>query len=323
LYPGFITGQRQQTGSGAMELPASLHDGSRLLIAPSLATAYLASLKAHGLEALSNGPRPDPPPVGGLSKEVTDAHYAHAFDGSAARAQLALLDPTGEVKTTAKTLQKFLTGGSLTFIDVPAGAGAAALAIICSIATLRADKSLPRLPLQINLIWGEISTPARDYAADLIGRVASSLEDQAITVNCILMPWDVLSELSNSELVEKLVVSKASTQQTLLLISNFNGFLEKENKKKAAYPQLAELLKYSSGKLNAAVWIEPNMNTAKKGLFPFILKGLAKLTGFASPQLAAHGSEECDHKFSTPYKPENTANVRLCVMPIDLIKAAS
>jgi hypothetical protein len=306
-----------------MELPASLHDGARLLIAPSLATAYLASLNAHGLEALSQEPRPDPPPVGGLTKEATDAHYAHAFDGSAARAQLALLDPTNEVKTTTQTLQRFLTAGSLTFIDVPAGAGAAALSIICSIATLRAEGKLPRLPLQINLIWGEISGPAREYATDLVERVRSTLEEQAITLTCIISPWDVLSELSNSDLVEKIILSKTATQQTLLLISNFNGFLEKENKKKAAYPQLAELLKYSSGKLNAAVWIEPNMNTAKKGLFPFIMKGLAKLTSFASPQIALSGNEECNYKFSIPAKPSNTANVRLCVMPIDLIKAVS
>ncbi|MDQ1157425.1 hypothetical protein QE385_001752 [Sphingomonas sp. SORGH_AS 950] len=304
-----------------MKLPASLHDGTRLLIAPSLAAAYLASLNAHGLEGLSKEPRPDPAPVGGLTKEATDAHYAHAFDGSAARAQLALLDPTGEVKTTAQTLKRFLTAGTLTFIDVPAGAGAAALAIICSIATLREEHRLPRLPLHIHLIWGEISVPARAYAVDLIERIRPALEEQAITLDCFVSSWDVLSELSNSALVEKIVLSKAATQQTLLLISNFNGFLEKDGKKKAAYPQLAELLKYSSGKLNAAVWIEPNMNTAKKGLFPFIMKSLAKLTSFATPQVAASGNEECNYKFSTPAQPSNTANVRLCVMPIDLIKA--
>lgn len=305
-----------------MKLPASLHDGARLFIAPALATAYLASLDAHGLDALSKGPRPDPPPVGGLSKEATDAHFAHAFDGSAARAQLALLDPTNEVKTTAQTLQRFFTAGTLTFIDVPAGAGAAALAIICSIASLRLEGVMPRLPLQIHLLWGEISSPARAYAEDLIERVKPALEEQAIALSCTILPWDVLSELSNSELVERIILSKSSTMQTLLLISNFNGFLEKENKKKAAYPQLAELLKYSSGKLNAAVWIEPNMNTAKKGLFPFILNGLAKLKSFASPQIASAGNEECNYKFSVPATPANTANVRLCVMPIDLIKAS-
>lgn len=306
-----------------MELPVSLHDGSRLSIAPPLAGACLSSLDAHGLTKLSRGPRPDPPPVGGLTKEATDKHYAHAFDGSAARAQLALLDPTTEVKTTAQTLQKFFTAGTLTFIDVPAGAGAAALAIICSIVTLRAEGALPRLPLHINLILGEISEPARDYADDLLNRVLPELETQGITISKQILTWNVLSALSNSNLVESIILSKATTQQTLLLISNFNGFLEKEGKKKDAYPQLAELLKYSSGKLNAAVWIEPNMNTAKLGLFPFIMKGLAKLVGFASPRVGASGNETCNYKFSTPANPENTANVRLCVMPIDLIKAVS
>ena len=305
----------------SVHIPSSLDDGSRLSIAPALAAAYLQSLEANGLLALANGARPDPAPVGGLSKEATDLHYAHAFDGSAARAQLALLDPKSEVETTSTTLLQYLTGGDLTFIDVPAGAGAAALSLLCSVAELRRVGTLPRTPLKVNLLWGEISEPARNYADELMGRVETTLADQAIFVDWSVFSWDVLSEVSNAALVEKIVISKASSEQTLLLISNFNGFLEKENKKKAAYPQLAELLKYSSGSLNAAVWIEPNMNTAKLKLFPFILDKLAKLAGFAKAALGGAGNESTEYLFAIPMKPTSTANVRLCVMPIELTKA--
>lgn len=306
-----------------MEIPATLSDGSRLTLPQTLAQAYLDSLSANGLLATASGPRPKPAPVGGLTKEATDLHYAHAFDGSVARAQLALLDPKKEVATTATKLLKFFSGGALTFVDVPAGAGAAALSILCTIGELRRSGMVPREPLNVHLLWGEISDPARGYAEELISRVTDSLAAQAIFVTSDCFSWDVLSELSNAELVEKIVLSKSLRPQTVLLISNFNGFLEKENKKKAAYPQIAELIKYSSGKLNAAVWIEPDMNTAKLGLFPFILGKLAKLTDFAKAVISGSGNESTSYDFAIPINPANTATVRLCVMPMDLEKGAA
>jgi len=154
----------------------------------------------------------------------------------------------------------------------------------------------------------------------LIDGTIEALADQAIfaTYNCF--SWDVLSELSNSELIERIIISKQKNAQTLLIISNFNGFLEKESKKKEAYPQIAELFKYCSGKLNAAIWIEPNMNTAKLKLFPFIKEKIAKLIGFATMPVAGSGNESTNFKFFIPAKFPERANVRLCVMPIDLIK---
>lgn len=303
-----------------MQIPTSLAEDGKLHISPGLKAAYLSSLETAGLMAAAMGPRPDPAPVGGFSKEATDAHYAHAFDGSAARAQLALLDPLAEVPTTAAALRKIFAGGSVSFTDVPCGAGAAALAILCSIAELRSLQIMPRIPLHVHLLLGEISAPARSYAEELTKAVTTYLSEQAVFLTYECFSWDVLSESSNANLVEKIVLSKHKHLQTLLLISNFNGFLEKESKKKEAYPQIAELFKYASGKLNSAIWIEPNMKSAKFKLFPFILAKLAKLTSFAKPAVSGAGNETSNFKFFIPAKPSETANVRLCVMPIDLLK---
>jgi hypothetical protein len=307
-------------GALVVEIPNSLSDGESLQIAPLLASAYLESLKANGLHAMASAARPNPAPVGGLTKQATDEHFAHAFGGSAARAQLALLDPLGEVPTTADTLRQFLSGGSLCIADVPGGAGATALSLLCSIAELRARGVLPRQPLSVKLLWGEISSPALDYATDLISRVNVNLAEQAIFVEYECFKWDVLCELSNAELVEKIVVEKIKSSQVLIIISNFNGFLESGGKKDKAYPQLGELFKYGSGKLNAAIWIEPDMNAAKEKLFPFIMKKLLKLILFAKPTAVGSGHEITHYKFTIPIRPPNTANVRLCVMPIELVK---
>ncbi|MDP2131163.1 MAG: hypothetical protein U0975_15450 [Erythrobacter sp.] len=303
-----------------MEIPESLCDGESLHIAPLLASAYLESLQAHGLSEMASGLRPDPAPVGGLTREATDEHFAHAFDGSAARVQLALLDPLREVPAAAGKLRQFLSGGTLCLTDVPGGAGAGALSLLCSIAELRAQNVLPREPLNVKLLWGEISEPALSYAEDLLLRVIEQLAEQAIFVSYECFNWDVLSERSNAELVERIVIEKSKPSQVLILISNFNGFLERGGKKDAAFPQLKELFKYGSGKLNAAIWIEPDMKAAKLKLFPFIIDKLAKLVGFAKPSLDGGGNQTTHFKFFIPIRPPSTANVRLCVMPIELDK---
>ncbi|WP_343762040.1 hypothetical protein [Sphingomonas molluscorum] len=285
--------------------------------------AYLDSLKKHSLLETAAGARPDPAPVGGLSQEATDEHYAHQFDGSVARAQLALLDPKGEVATTSNTLLQFFSGGTLCFIDVPSGAGAAALAIISSIAELRAQGVLPRQPLYVELLQGEISAPARSYADELMHQVSRAAAEQAIFVKWSCFSWDVLCEVSNASLVEKIVLAKQNSLQTLLLISNFNGFLEQSKKKKEAQPQISELFKYSSGKMNAAVWIEPQMSAAKLGLFPFLMeKVLSKLPAFAKSVLGGSGNEETSFAFAPPMKMEKSVIVRLCVMPVELVKGS-
>ena len=147
------------------------------------------------------------------------------------------------------------------------------------------------------------------------------MSEQAIFVEADVFEWNVLSDVSNSNLVEKIILAKSSNPQTLLLISNFNAFLEKENKKKQANPQLMELFKYCSGSMNAAVWIEPNMNPARLGLFPWITKQLEKLVRFAKLPAGDQPNQSASSKFAVPIRPYDTVSVRLCVMPIDLIKS--
>jgi hypothetical protein len=285
-----------------------------------LIDAYLASLQAHGLLPLASQPRPDPPPVGGVSQQQTDEHYAHAFDGSVARTQLALLDPLGQVPETSATLIQFLSGGGVCLTDVPSGAGAAALSLLCTIAHLRSENILPRTPLRVQLLWGEISLPAQTYAQELISSLLAHLASEAIFVEYQLFSWDVLSAVSNANLVQKIILAQQNAPQTLLIISNFNGFLERSNKKKDAYPQLEELFKYCSGRMNAAIWIEPNMNAAKLSLFPYILDRIKKAAGFVKSAITGDGHQSCNYFFATAIDPSTTVAVRLCVMPLDLAR---
>jgi len=304
------------------DLPSSVWVSAQgiLKIPPPVCAAYTAVIQQSGLFEVATGSRPDPAPVGGISQELTDLHFAHAFDGSVARAQLALIDPHNEVPITSATLLRFLSGGTLCIADLPCGAGAASIAFMGSIAQLRREEYLPRVPLQVHIVGGEISAPARAYADQLITSIMPDLEEQAIFVTFELRDWNVLSPVSNSELIERIILSKATSLQTLVVVCNFNGFLERAGKKDEARPQLAELFRFCSGGTNAAVWIEPKMNAATGGLFPWLKKMFPRWSAFLKFLGSQDDDETSESKYELPLKAPSTAVARLAVLPIDLVK---
>lgn len=259
----------------------SFWDGEALSIPDRLGSAYAAVLDSHGFLDDAKGPRPKEPPVGGLTQEQTDIHFTHAFDGSVARVELVLINPRGQTSSSSELLFQFLSGGSLCLVDVPSGAGAGALALLASIAELRATNVLPRQPLDVRLLWGEISQPAMNYGLELLAELTPILEEQAIFVSVDSFSWNVLDEVSNTELVQKIVQAKVQFPQVLLLVCNFSGFLERQGKWKAAYPGLGLLVRFCSGDMNAGVWIEPDQKAVSKGLFSKFSKLLTNFLQFA------------------------------------------
>ena len=177
-----------------------------------------------------------------------------------------------------------------------------------------------------NEIVGSATAPAAQHPHNWRGnfnagpRLKPQWATQGIFVTHELTNWDVLSSVSNGELVEKIVVRKSQSPQTLVVVSNFSGFLVSTNKMKDAQPQLAELFKFASGLMNAAVWIEPATSAATKGLIPWLKSVLGKWSLFA--KLIGHHDADgtCECKFELPAKPGMTAMVRLCVLPIELVR---
>lgn len=292
-----------------------------------LAVAYKQIIARCGLLELATSPRDlDDPPVGGLTQKETDRHFAQAFGGSVARAELAMLDPKAISSATSNALLKRFSGNSLNLTDAPCGAGAAAFSFLSTIAELRACSVLPRVPLQVALIGAEPSAPARLYAERLLGELQPSLRQQAIFVEGEFIHWDVTDDLSNTDLIRRMMVNRSGCTNQLVVVANFNAFLEKEKKRKTAHPRLAELFRYASGDNSTAIWIEPKMNRAisEGGLFPW----LRSLLRSGWRRFARESSEDpndpiatCLAKFEVPLSPGKVARVSLAVMPIELIRA--
>ena len=75
--------------------------------------------------------------------------------------ELALIDPKQAATLSSNALIGSMAGNSLCLTDAPCGAGAAAFSLLSTIAELRAQGVLPRLPLKVLLVGAELSGPAR------------------------------------------------------------------------------------------------------------------------------------------------------------------
>src|ERR1019366_7254729 len=87
---------------------------SRILVLPQvLVRVYRDVLDERGLRPLAESRSPDDAPIGGISKELTDRHFAHAFSGSTGRAQLAMLDPRGDIAHISNAFVRLFSCGRL------------------------------------------------------------------------------------------------------------------------------------------------------------------------------------------------------------------
>jgi hypothetical protein len=296
-----------------------------LHISPALAQAYVTLIGRHELKELGRTRDQADPPVGGLTKERTDKYFAQAFDGAAARAQLALLDPKFELSSAPNTYLISLAGNKLSLTDAPCGSGAAALSFLSLMAELRSCNVLPRHPLDVLLLGAELSEPARSYAQEMLDELRAALEEQAIFVEAEFLSWDVTNQISNTNLIKRMAQATITHPKSLLVVANFNSFLVREKKRVEAMPQLNELFRYASGPHSVAIWIEPDMNraTGDGGLFSWLQNLLRGAWGlFARPHPeSAQPVLTTRTLYCRPLSLLNTARVNLAIMPIDLARS--
>jgi hypothetical protein len=241
--------------------------------------------------------------------------------------QLALLDPKQAANISSNALIASLAGSSVCITDAPCGAGAAAFALLSTVAELRAQRILPRLPLDVFMVGAELSEPARLYAAAMLQEIRPSLEAQAIFVQEEFVSWDVTDRLSNASLISCATIRAANVSQRLLVVANFNGFLERHGKRRDAEPQIADLFLHASGRNSVAIWIEPDMNraVAQGGLFQWLSDKVSTVWKRFAKQSHGLATGEtvstCSARFRLPLEPSRTARVGFAVMRIDLVRS--
>lgn len=259
---------------------------------------------------------------GGVSKVDTDRHLAWRYTGSCARVLLSILDPNQELSTIADTYASIFSGGKVFLIDIPSGSGAAAISVLSALYELRKHNVLPRHPLNIFVLSGEISDFARNYNDEQLSHLIPLLEEQAIWVKCESLYWDVTCRLSTADLTKKAILIGNDYPNKLLLLSNFSGFLEHNGKWKEAQQQIENIFLHSRDFNSYAIWLEPQRNTVPRflgrliKLFRNAFDGLFR-SDSSGTSTEGHAYASTQSKCQHPLK-EHVFDVRLSVIRFDL-----
>ena len=255
-------------------LPPSLwnDEDSILFLPPQLVASWEMLLDKNNLRerATKRAPRGF---TGGRNKNDTDDHLAWRFTGPAARVMLPILDPKEDLKEISNTFARIFSGNKVFIADLPCGSGATSMSILSVLCELRKQSLLPRMPLDVVIVGGDISEYALHYAKEALESLRKELAIQAITVEFDAVEWDVLDQFSNSKLVKHLTLASQHCSTKLLVLANFSDFLQGDSKWKEARTQFEELFRHSRGENSVAIWIEPQKNNVigESGFFPRLI----------------------------------------------------
>ncbi|MDH5217996.1 MAG: hypothetical protein OEX19_09890 [Gammaproteobacteria bacterium] len=243
------------------ELPSSLwnEEEDSLLLPPIAVSSWISLLETNSLYELAESKAPKGF-EGGVSEEDTNKHLAWRYNGSCGRILLSMLDPHNKLPSVSDAYAKIFSGNKVFLADLPSGSGAAVITILTTLAELRCKSCLPRIPLTVVVVAGEISESARKYVVSQIDSIRVNLEEQAIWVEYDVVDWDVCDPINSTDLIRKMTIKSNDCDSRMLVVSNFSGLLESNGKWKDAKPQLDEIFRHSRDDNSTAIWIEPQRN---------------------------------------------------------------
>lgn len=257
---------------------------------------------------------------GGMSKEDTDKHLAWRYNGSCARVLLSMLDPKHELSDISDAYASIFAGNKVFLSDLPSGSGAAVVSILCTLYELRSNDILPRHPLEISIVAGELSLTARDYLCEQLEILKDYLLEQAIWIDFEVLEWNALSKISTVDLIKKITIKSQHCSAKIMVLSNFTGFLESNGNWKNAKPQFDDLFLHSRDLLSTAIWIEPQRNN----VVPFFRRLITLLKSSFKTFISKKSTDEDSSWYAQsnimcrqPIK-EGSFRVHLTVMRFDL-----
>lgn len=302
-------------------LPDSLwcHKSENILLPNQLVDLWKGLLIENSLLDLAKEKAPEGF-EGGISKEDTDKHLAWRYNGSCARVILSLLDPKAKLSEVSDAYASIFAGNKVFVADLPSGSGAAIVSILCTLYELRKNNILPRHPLEVTILAGEISETARGYLLKQLEKLKGVIENQAIWIKFEIQEWNTLSKVSTVDLIRRMTLLSQDCHARMLLLTNFTGFLESSGNWKKAQPQFDDIFLHSRDSLSTAIWIEPQ----RKNVATFFAKAIKWLKGSFKHLIGAQAELEDTSWYSQteamckqPIK-EGSFPVRLTVMRFDL-----
>jgi hypothetical protein len=155
------------------------------------------------------------------------------------------------------------------------------LGLLATLAELRSQGNLPRLPLEVSILAGDVSAGARAIHESMLGRLRPSFEAEGVRMRWQHMAWDVTDPFSTTALMDEWFKFSPAAEEYLVFVSAFSGFAAKNA------DQVLQAVRDIAVRLHdrtfLIAWIEPMNNQSRKllpqlwaivaGLFRWSAKG--------------------------------------------------
>jgi hypothetical protein len=243
-------------------IPKSVWKDNKLYQPEILTTVYREKLEALDVlqQAIDFDPKQSKGAIGGQNEAETITHFIEKFLASVARVQFVVLDPHKALKDISNDVKATFGSGNIAFLDVPCGAGAGILSLLCNIREMRAHKLLPCLPLHVSITAGDYSETALQIYADLLLRIKPDLEEVNIFIDYLTHDWNAKSVQSTDKIMNCFL--KQESEEYYVFISAFSGEAAKNFED---YKQTISYVQARVSNLNSCILhIEPNSNDATK-----------------------------------------------------------
>jgi len=308
--------QRKKNGK-PMPLPASIWQEECVHLWPQLLVALRDELTACGRIEEASGPNINEREIQkGTLPEVSLKHFTHRFKTSAARLEYVMLDPRSTFNRASKQLKRSLYDGISVMLDVPCGSGGGLYGLLASLAAMREDGDLPRLPLDIQVLAADICPKAMDIHQRILGRLQPQLAETGIRVLCRYEHWDVNNRLSTTKLMKRFMELYPGAEDTVILVSAFSEFASQGNENtERVMEAVSDIIKATYDRSPALAWVEPLTKDATSFLGK-LKKTVLGVLGHSDRKLPEGVGEE--FRYQHPFN-DHIATGRVQILPIEKI----
>lgn len=227
-----------------------------------LSSEYCSRIDTLGLRALAADRPTSKRAIGGATEEESNQHFALMFPTSSGRIIHVFLDPLDRFGGIASFLQTTFADGHISLLDIPCGAGATGATLISLLVELRECGALPRLPLTVTILAGDISTHALKLYEKMISGLAPRARAQAVEVQYSTQTWDATRADSTARLVDRWFNLSSGCEDYVVIVANFSGEAHRQDFFMKIAPNLEQVVGRLYDKNSTFLWVEPRTNQA-------------------------------------------------------------
>ena len=248
------------------DIPIEIWFDSALQIPVCLCDSYWSLIEKHNMtKAALTQVNTSGHLFGGRSTEDTLQHFAQRYGVNSCRVESLVIDPESAFKSIPDDIITSFSDGNVAILDMACGTGAAGASLLSTIAVLRANGILPKLPLNVRIIGGDCSDLALDIYSDMLNSIQPALNSVGIYFQLAPMHWEAEKSYTTSEMFDKLFHyyhPDTNTEEYMVVIANFAGALDTH------YAQIQDSIKHmfdrTHDKKCTIIWVESHISSSER-----------------------------------------------------------